>query len=50
MPKRLRSACVSRPGRVVAPMSVNGLSATVTTRACIPLSTVKSMRKSSMAG
>ena len=50
MPKRVRSACVRSPARVVAPISVNGRRPIVTTLECMPLSTVKSMRKSSMAG
>ena len=33
MPKRLRSGAVSSPARVVAPMSVNGWSGTLTDRA-----------------
>jgi hypothetical protein len=50
MPKRLRSGFVRRPARVVAPIIVNGFRRMVTTFACMPLSTVKSTLKSSIAG
>ena len=42
MPKRLRIGPVSRPIRVVAPMSVNGGSGIVIVRACMPESSVMS--------
>ena len=40
MPKRSRIGPVSRPSRVVAPISVNGLTVERMVRACMPLSTV----------
>ena len=49
MPNRVRMAPVSRPIRVVAPISVNGGSGIVIVRACIPASNVTSTLKSSIA-
>ena len=50
MPKRSRSGVVSRPERVVAPMSVKGGRSSVTTRAPAPWPTVIGSRRSSIAG
>ena len=50
MPNRARSGAVSSPARVVAPMSVNGLSGTLTERAAGPLPIMMSSSKSSIAG
>ena len=49
-PKRSRSGVVSRPARVVAPMSVNGGRSSVTTRAPAPCPTVIGSLRSSIAG
>ena len=50
IPKRSRSGVVSRPARVVAPISVNGGRSSVTTFAPAPWPIVIGSRRSSMAG
>src|SRR4051795_10044673 len=50
MPKRSRSGVVSRPVRVVAPISVNFGRSSVSVRAAGPWPTMMSSRKSSSAG
>ena len=50
MPNRARSGELIRPVRVVAPMRVKGCRGMLIVLACMPLSTVKSTLKSSMAG
>ena len=50
MPNRARSGAESRPARVVAPMSVNGWSGTLTERAPGPWPIMMSSSKSSIAG
>ena len=50
MPKRPCSGWESRPGRVVAPMSVNGGRSTFMVRAIGPSPMRTSRRKSSIAG
>ena len=50
MPKRPWSGWESRPGRVVAPISVNGGRSTFIVRAIGPSPIMTSSRKSSMAG
>ena len=50
MPKRSRRGDDRRPARVVAPTSVNGLSAYRRVRAWAPFSIVKLTQKSSIAG
>ena len=42
MPNRVRSGGESRPARVVAPISVKGLSGRLIVRLCMPESTMKS--------
>ena len=49
MPNLLRIGPVNNPMRVVAPMSVNGLTGTVIVRAWMPASIVRSILKSSIA-
>jgi len=50
MPKRSRSGVVSSPARVVAPISVNGGSSSVTTLAPAPWPMVIGSRRSFIAG
>ena len=50
MPKRARSGDVSRPARVVAPISVNRSTGTFTERAPGPCPMMMSSSKSSIAG
>jgi hypothetical protein len=50
MPKRAWSGWESRPGRVVAPISVNGGTSTFIVRAIGPSPMTMSRRKSSIAG
>ena len=50
MPKRSRSGEVSKPARVVAPISVNGGSASLIERAAGPSPIMMSSWKSSIAG